>query len=215
MATTEFNVSASEVKVKNFEFGQIKEKSVDAIQFNMDKINQLVNRNIDGLIGTQIIGDYDLMIDYNQNKVVFISDRSELKVFDPQDYTITRAPIIFKGNKSFLPMTIAGQEVNMLLDSGANISVLDQKWSETLQQEQQQNTDSQLKDNYTIEQSSIGNVTISDLGLIYRDLSEVQDGFNFDGILSLSSLNADKILFDYKRNRVIFFWTRDNLASIH
>jgi len=69
-------------------------------------------------------------------------------------------------------------------------------------------------DDYTIKQSSIGKVTIADLGLIYRDLGEVQDGSNFDGILSLSSLNADKILFDNKRNQVFFFWTRDKLASV-
>jgi len=180
----------------------------------MDKINQLVNRNIDGLIGTQIIGDYTLMVDYKQNKVVFISDGSELEVIDPIDYAITRAPVTVKDNKSFLRMSIAGQELNMLLDSGANISVLDHKWFEYFQQEQQQNTDSQLMDDYTIKQSSIGKVTIADLGLIYRDLGEVQDGSNFDGILSLSSLNADKILFDNKRNQVFFFWTRDKLASV-
>jgi len=180
----------------------------------MDKINQLVNRNIDGLIGTQIISDYNIMIDYKQNKIVFISDSSKLNVFDPLDYAISRAPVTIKDNKSFLRMSIAGQELNMLLDSGANISVLDQKWSNSFQQEQQQNTDSQLKDDYTIKQSSIGKVTIADLGLIYRDLGKVEDGFSFDGILSLSSLNADKILFNTKRNQVIFFWTKDKLASV-
>ena len=186
--------------------------SIDAVQFDMNKIKQLVNRDIDGLIGTQIISDYNLMIDYDHNKVVFISDRSDLKVFDPSAYIISKAPIVINDGKSFIQMNIAGHKLNMLMDSGANISVLDQKWSKRLRV--QQNLTSQMQDDFIIQQSSVNNVSISNLGITYRNLEGFQNESNYDGILSLSSLNADKVIFDYKRNQVIFFWKTEDFASL-
>lgn len=214
LVTTDFQVKASEVNIDKFELGLIQEIGVQAVQFNMDKINQLVDRDIDGLIGTQIISDYNLMIDYNQNKVVFISDRAELNSFDPFEFVITKSQIKHNGDQSFIDVQIGGEQLNMLLDSGANISVLDLKWQDQFKALSKRNNNSSISNDFTIHQSSINNVSITDLGVVYRDLSSVQGSMPYDGILSLSSLNVDKVLFDYQQNQVIFFWTKGDITSL-
>jgi len=49
---------------------------------------------------------------------------------------------------------------------------------------------------------------------MYSDLIKFQDGHTFDDILSLSTLNASKILFDFERSSLYFFWEAESFTGL-
>jgi len=214
LVSSEFGTSAQEIEVNHFQFGNISEQHIDAVQFDMKAISDLTQKHIDGVIGTQLFDQYNIMIDYEASKVFFFSGRPDLDRSDLLNYSITKSKITKSHNQAYVNMDIAGQSMKMLLDSGANVSVVDQKWYLRLSKNQLENTNSSLPDDFIIDQSTLSHVRLEELTILYRDLARLHTETSFDGILSLSSLNAGKIIFDMQRDQVIFFWRTDSVASL-
>lgn len=109
---------------------------------------------------------------------------------------------------------LAGQSLKMLFDTGTNIKVLDQLWFSNLEANQSVNQNSLLFDVYIIDRTSLSHESIEDHSFKCRDLSSFQESHSFDEILSLSSINAKKIIVNFQNNQVIFFWSADSVASL-
>lgn len=214
LISSEFETSAQEIEVNQFQLGNITEQHVEAVRFDMKAISNLTQRHIDGVIGTQLFSEYNVMIDYETNKVFFFAEQPDLNPSDFLNYSITKSKMTKSHNQAFVNMDIAGQSMNMLLDTGANISVVDQKWFSALSDHQVANSTSAITDDFIVDKSILSHVSIEDLTILYRDLGLLQNETSFDGILSLSSLNASKIMFDFQRDQVIFFWSTDSMASL-
>lgn len=214
LISSEFRTGAQEVEVDYFQFGNITERQIEAVQFDMKAISDVTQRHIDGVIGTQLFSQYNIMIDYEASKVFFFSGQPDLDRSDLLNYSITKSKITRSHNQAYVNMNIAGQSMKMLLDSGANVSVVDQKWFESLSKNQLVNTNSTLPDDFIVDESTLSHVRIKELTILYRDLANLHQDTSFDGILSLSSLNAGKIIFDMQGDQVIFFWRTDSVAGL-
>lgn len=214
LISSEFRTGAQEVEVDYFQFGNITERQIEAVQFDMKAISDVTQRHIDGVIGTQLFSQYNIMIDYEASKVFFFSGQPDLDRSDLLNYSITKSKITRSHNQAYVNMNIAGQTMKMLLDSGANVSVVDQKWFDSLSKNQLVNTNSTLPDDFIVDESTLSHVRIKELTILYRDLANLHQDTSFDGILSLSSLNAGKIIFDMQGDQVIFFWRTDSVAGL-
>jgi len=215
LSSTEFTETASETNLAVFELGSIKRQDVSAMTFDMQNIEALVQTDIDGLIGTQAIEDYDIMIDYAEKKVYFLGKESFRPDIDAASYTIMKTSMHTVEDKSYIDVMVQDESYTLLLDSGANISVMDSRLETRLQDAHQPNTLSVMADDYTLQELKMDLIKIEQLGIIYRDLSMVQSTKPIDGILSLTSLGIDKVIFDYSSGQVIFFWAKHDHASAY
>jgi len=217
LSSTEFSATASETNLAKFELGGIKLENIEALEFDMKKIEAIVGTDIDGLIGTQAMMNYNILIDYTEMKVSFLGDQSPQLNINSLSHTIIKSAMTTHDNQSSIDVQIQDQSYTLLLDSGANISVFDYSYKKSLKHLHQKNKSSIVADDYIIEELSLNRVTIKDMAVLYRDLSLLQDnrsGQKIDGILSLTSLDADKVLFDYTNSQVIFFWAHEDIAAV-
>lgn len=217
LSSTEFAETASETSLANFELGNISMQNIDALAFDMKKIEAIVGTDIDGLIGTQVMEDHNILIDYTEMKVYFIGEDSPHLDINALSHTIVKSAMTTHSEKSFIEVQIQNESYTLLLDSGANISVLHKGMKKLLRSTHQKNNVSPIVDDFTLDELSINRVKVSNLGVIYRDLSLIQSDTGhdqIDGILSLSSLDVDKVLFDYRSGQVIFFWAHDDIVAL-
>ena len=211
--SSDFDAHASATEIQEFTFGNIKKEQLQAVKFDMAPIEQALGIVIDGVIGTEVTVGYNVLIDYELNKVSFISNRSTANLMDVFDYTVSKAKLSNHLNQSFITIDIQGESLTMLLDSGANISVLDQQFKKRFDS-LQRSFGKTSTDDFTIDSVHLANVSIDQFSVMYTDLSKFQDELSFDGILSLSAINASKMLFDFDKGQVYFFWNTSDVASL-
>ncbi len=212
--SSDFNARASSTEIQEFTFGNIKKEQLKAVKFDMTPIEQALGMLIDGVIGTEVTVGYSVLIDYELNKVSFISNRSTANLMDVFEYTVSKAKFSNYQNQSFVTIEIQGEKLTMLLDSGANISVLDQQFKKRFDAMQQSNGKTSTND-FTLDNINLANVSIDQFSFMYTDLSKFQDEISFDGILSLSTINASKMLFDFDKGQVYFFWDTTDVVSLN
>jgi len=212
--SSDFDVLGSSTEIQEFAFGNITHENFEVVQFDMTTIEQSIGMVIDGVIGTEVTAGYNVMIDYELLKISFISDRSKLNLLDFAKYSVSKTKMFNHLNQSFVVIEIGAESFTMLLDSGANITVLDKKFKQQLESIQYLNTDIKDDNNFTLKEVRFASASINKLAVKYDDLSKFQDEFAFDGIISLSAINASKMLLDYDKEQMYFFWDINYIASI-
>lgn len=189
-----------EIKISELQIGPITKLEFNGLRVDLSHIEKIIGIPVSGLVGIDIFNGHGIMIDYESMQISVVNTGADLSTDITTAYAVIMQDIVIEGNH--LPMievTVDGKKLNAGLDSGANISVLNT------------NSTQSITNNLTfIPQLHIGNASVQDLPYIQSDMSEInsQRENDLDMILSLSSLNASKILIDLNKNRVFFCWKK-------
>jgi hypothetical protein len=207
-------MQATEIKLKSFKLGNFKRKNIKAYVTDLSDIEQMLGRNILGIIGAKLFHSELIYIDRLNNTLSFV-DRSFV------DAHISDASVSSDFNEEYsiflLVLIIEGKAHTFILDSAASVSLVSDKLIKRhvslftplkkyckLLGAHLQHKEAQYYSFVQQEQLGFLKNTMEMVGV---DLSKVSEslGFEIDGILSITDLSYRSMIFDYKSQKLYLF----------
>ena len=188
-----------QLNLKNFECGNIIKKQLEGWSLDLSHVETLIKKPLLGIIGSDLIMNHRLLIDYENNEILLLPKEVKKVGFDLNNYDISHIPFdIEKGHMPIVTLEVADQNKRLVFDTGAGISVLHSN--------ERDKKESRVE-KYDI---NIRNTLIQDVNFKTQSLSDLRDLSNYqlDGILSVSSLNSSKVIIDYTNSRISCFWKK-------
>jgi hypothetical protein len=196
--TAHGDAKGESIEIRNFKFGHIEKINVSGWGMDLDFVEDLLGRPIAGIIGTELLKNYKLLIDFEQMEIHLIPLNVKTLDLKSHQYVVSTLPIInSSGQLPIVKMNIDNRQGFFAFDTGAAISVINNPAAAY------DNTTPMLKD------VNFNKVQVRNMSFVERPMS----GFNedsevaLDGIISVSSLNASKVIIDPSAGRIHLFWS--------
>ncbi len=170
-----------------------------------------------GLIGFDLIKDYDLIFDYKEQVLtllkpdVFENYRKEKLKGD----VLQKVPFKLEGHIPVIKAKTGDKTLAFGIDSGAESNVISDHLFTSLTKEiEQLETDTLYgADNHPkqvkkgeIKSTEIGDKVFNDLSTVFSNISHLNEGYglNIDGIIGYEVLSKQKTLMSFEREEIIF-----------
>lgn len=208
-------LSVGEVNIEDFQWGIIHEENIKGYMLDVSHLELACGRNILGLIGFDVLKNYELFFDYRSKKV---------QMFKAGDADFTHSlrpvksiPFTLFGHVPVITAKIGGKRVRLGLDSGAEINLLDEKFfsgfDNSLLSDVEEGFLTGLDQNSRnviaadIRSTVIKNDTLAEMRYVFTDLSLLRQQFGapVDGLLGFPFFKNQVISINYKKKR-IYIW---------
>ena len=112
----------AQVSVRQFDWMSIRKRYIQAIALNMANLEKQTKVPILGLIGYEMLREYELLIDYvnQQIELIPVSKKSILG-----NRILTRLPFRMQGHLPIIEVKVGDYQLRLGLDSGAQFNLLD------------------------------------------------------------------------------------------
>jgi hypothetical protein len=214
-------VMSSRTTVDSFHLGPISYRRVDADLINLGHIENNKGVKIFGLMGLQMFERFELIIDYNSNRIyLHLITRKEAATYrNPQlldSATYDIIPIDIQEDKMIVYLFLKGRKLKFIIDTAAETNVLDSRLP-TKVFEQVEITRRVTLDgsgNQKVEALDgnlkglrLGNRDLEALPVLITNLQSMCDAYNncFDGMLGFDFLSLHKIGFNFV-TRKMYIW---------
>ncbi len=118
-------IAIEEIEVDKFSFENESIRDIRAFYMDLAHIEKIKKCKIGGLIGFDLIEDKELFIDYPNQKLGFLTQGEKLNLTEYQ--LVHSLPFTMVGHFPVVVAKINGIKVNLALDTGAEVNVLDKK----------------------------------------------------------------------------------------
>ena len=207
------SMAVGEVSVKNFQFGIIEKEKTLGHVLNVHHLEVACGRDIMGLIGFDVLKNFELMFDFQNNKIyAFKSGRSKkLNGANPK-FSI---PFVMHGHVPVILAKVGNKRVLLGLDSGAEVNLLDKRFFDKIDEQFLANVHVELLtglDNSTqdviaadVLNTKVKGSDLSAMRYVFTDLSHLRRNFNapLDGLLGVPFFKDKVISIDYKQRKLL------------
>lgn len=192
-----------ELKAKAVDFialnlGGRRIESQRALVSDLTFVELMINVPLAGLIGTDLLEQQSVMIDFNLGEISFF-ERNQSPSFKSSsaDAFVSLPYEIVEENLVVVEIEFGGVKRKLAFDTGATHSVIHSEKPEN--QITSESTHVKMK-----------NVRVAQLPYRHLDLSNFDAIANksIEGILAAQSLNANRIIIDRERQRIHLFWAQ-------
>jgi len=202
-------------RAKHFSWAGNTYLDVEAIAIDLSHLEQSANINLAGIIGYEVLKNYEVFIDYPSGQVAILSPGN-----NPLTRTAEPRQVVPFEQTQHLPVVnvvIDGKVMRFGIDSGAAINVIDQKYSKQLSElsfslgeaEELRGLDQRTIEVETgvIHQTTIGDLAISDMKFLFVDLARLEmfNGLQLDGLLGYPFLRQVKCSINFPRRELIIW----------
>lgn len=118
-------LAASDTFIKIFRWNNVEWKNVSSLSVDMRKFNDVSKDGLKGLIGYEILRNYELVVDPAAQTIQLISNRKELP-YNPNE-VLASVPMQQKEHMPVIEISINGKKILLGVDTGAEINFLDQR----------------------------------------------------------------------------------------
>lgn len=203
--------------VKELEFAGSKIKNQKIVVLDMNRLEQsLKTDGIYGLIGYDMLKEYDIFLDYSKKRLTLIRpDSYDSFIKDNTLKTDLKIPCKMVGHIPVIEVSIENKTYTLGLDTGAEFNLLDSSYFDELESSVKNKEKTELsgaggtkKEIYQAELKTmkIGSKTYKDLKTVFSDISHLRKtSDNYDGLLGYPFLSAQPLLISYKRGEIILF----------
>ena len=209
------NCAAKIVDIENFTWAGISKKSIEAVAVDLSDLEKSLGTKINGLIGQEIFGDYELYLDLSK-KIIQLHRPTRSTLHKNNQY---QQKISFATNNHIpiITVKIDGKKYRFGIDTGAEVNVLNQDLKDKL-------GTSFLKDIQTNNINGVDGISqevptaqllafeikkqsFQNFEFFFLDLTQFADDFNrpLDGILGYPFLVQNSISINYYKQK-IYFW---------
>ena len=201
-------MKAKYVDVDHLKIGNFEKHRIEAWATNLSFLEELLDLKISGLIGLDIITESRLWIDYENERIYLLpSSISTLPLNMGNRNTVALDFELSDQGMPVVHLPINQKSMYLAFDTGAGLSVLNHDVlpeAFTTKNNNSQDGDQNI-DHFNLR---IGHLTIRNLAYISSDLQKFNEetSIKIDGILSVSSLNAQQVLIDYPNSKIYIFW---------
>lgn len=205
------SVEAYTVSVKSFVWAGISYPKIEAISMDLSHLESMTKRKISGLIGYELIKDFELLLDYNSKAI-------QLKSVETS-YTDTSTPLVsfpisFENHLPVIEAVIGKKKLRLGLDTGAEINVLDKRLSSQIAKVasnprpygkiygvgDQQKPAQMVK----VAVTRVQRAAYRQMNYVLTDFSQItnEGTTNIDGILGFPFLSSCKFSIDFKTQQL-------------
>ncbi len=208
-------MTVGEVEVKNFQLGGIIKKRAQGHALNVQHLEAACGMDIMGLIGYDVLRNYELLFDFPNKKIQAYKTGKARK--DQMTKPLLSLPFTLCGHVPVIVARVGNKRVFLGLDSGAEVNLLDKKFYDAFSPGELLNSKSELLtgiDNATQEvmaadvpDTKIKGAVLPNMRYVFTDLSRLRQDFDapLDGLLGVPFFRDKVISIDYGRKR-IYLW---------
>lgn len=207
--------------VKNFSFGNSRHRQLEADLVNLGHIENSRGIKVLGLIGLQLLTQFEMIIDFEKNTIHFReTSRKEPPgvghhlLADTASYSTV--PVELKDDRIMVKTEIAGKKLSLLIDSGAEINILDSRLPDKVFEQvaitgrvSLNGTGNKPVDALKAELSllQIGQRRMENVPILIANLEKTcfSHGGCVDGVLGFENLSATRIGFNFVTGKM-YIW---------
>lgn len=209
------NFVAQNVKIEAFKWANIKHRAVEAVAIDLNHFENASQRNVLGLIGYEVIRDYEVFINYNNKTIcLFPAHGNELhRKAEP----VSTLRFSIQNHLPVITAKIGDKKLRLGLDTGAEVNLLDAALKTEisplqingLKLEEIQGVDKVVHPVLAtlITNTAVANHDFAHMKYLFTDMSHLQsaDGLTIDGLLGFPFFSKYKMSINYRKGK-IYFW---------
>ena len=201
---------AYSVEIENFEWAGISYPKMEAISMDLSHLETITKRKISGLIGYELIKDFEVFLDYEASAIQIKSvGNSSTENLQP----LVSFPLFFENHLPVIEAKIGEENLRFGLDTGAEINLLNVQLSSRIAK---MATDPKVyrkiygvgKNNeptqiIKVSVTKLQRAAYREMNYVLTDFSSIlSDGTNIDGILGFPFLSSCKFSIDFKTQQL-------------
>jgi hypothetical protein len=203
------------IKVKSFQWAGILSKGIEAIAFDMSKLENALGHKINGLIGQNILNDFELFIDISNRKIqLYKPYRSSLHKEKKYQQKVSFSS---KSHIPIITVKINGKRYRFGIDTGAEVNILNENLKDVFDEKVLTNFNStnlhglggasQKVESAELSKFRIKGKNCKNYQFLLTDLTffEEKYGHKLDGILGHPFLIENILSINYQKQK-IYFW---------
>ena len=212
------NISGMDIsKVNKLDFGGIQLVDQKVVTLDLSKLEEELGMEFYGLIGYELIKEFDIIIDYEKQVLIFIDPEvfDNYRIENLSDNTLEKIPFSLESHIPVVKVQIHGESYFFGIDSGAETNLIDNRlWTSLKQCVRDIGTDELsgagpiMREVKTgkIKKTKIGNTEYKNLDTVFSDISHLNDSYKIklDGIMGYELLSKQTTLISYHRKEMIF-----------
>ena len=208
-------LTIGEVDIDHFQWGMIHRDNMKGFVLNVSHLESACGRDIMGLIGFDVLKNYELVFDY-RNKSVKLFEAGKVEM-DSNLRPVKSIPFALYGHVPVITAKVGGRRVLLGIDSGAAVNLLDEKYFSRLKDGSLSDVEEEYLtglENYrmnviaaNVRTTVIKKDTLDEMRFVFTDLAMLQNNFgaSIDGLLGYPFFKNQVISINYRKRR-IYIW---------
>ncbi|MEM9824499.1 MAG: retropepsin-like aspartic protease [Bacteroidota bacterium] len=211
VATVHGEVAMSSRKIEQFKVGTFVQRNLDAHIISLSSLKKELGLDLDGIIGGGYFMPRTMTLDFEQSTLTLTSTKVadlDLEAFSTVAFQIwNEIPVV--------TIEIEGKHYAFAMDSGASVHFMDQKIFAHLTSITPLNEVSKVltvsqvtleQNRFVLDQFKMGTTAFGGHHFLAQDFSLVNEEMDqaLAGILSLSQMVREKVIFDFKQQKIYY-----------
>lgn len=199
--------------VENFRWAGINYTELAAISMDLSHLESLTKRKISGLIGYELIKDFELLLDYSSQAIQIRRLDAEPAV---KSQPLVSFPLYFEDHLPVIEAVIGKEKLRLGLDTGAEINLLDDRLSSRIASVASEpqpfskihgvGEDNNSAHIIKVELTKVARAAYRQMEYVLTDFTAINhNSTNIDGILGFPFLSSCKFSIDFK-SRKLHVW---------
>ncbi len=207
-------VAVEEGVVDRFEIGEVVFENQTLYKMDMRHLEAAKGCQLAGIIGTKLLKDFSLFVDY-RNDIVRL-EPSKVESVDKNQKSLRSFPLNWQGHFPMVPITVNNVEYDFAIDTGAEANIFSGNFEQAISTHTQNLRNGKV---WTIAEStaSVRNFTLTEmecmglnyptLGFMFSDLGPLNKAYSveLDGILGYPFLRRYPFTLDFREERLILW----------
>lgn len=212
------NISGMDiVKVEQLDFAGIQLNNQKVLTIDISHLEKELETKIYGLIGYDLIKDYDIIFDYDKKVLTLINPDyyEKYKKNEMLNRKLTIVPFEFTSHIPVIKVMIDKREYSFGIDCGAESNLMDDDLfaqlnnclrkvsTDTLSGADKIRKEVKVGE---IKKIFIGEKKFKNIHTVFNDMSHLNEGYKMkiDGLIGYQVLSKQKTMISYKRKELIF-----------
>lgn len=202
------SLSVNDTFIKKFRWNNEEWRNLSSLSVDMQHFNDVSENGVKGLIGYEILRNYEMVVDPAAQTLVLVSNRKELP-YDPTKVLLT-VPIQQYDHLPVIELEINGQKMLLGIDTGAEINFLDQDLLKSAGQKigftvtKGLGTDTEKREaKILVKDIQLGNMPLNEQVFTAKDLTRLlpknAEGLKLHGIVGNAFLNQFRYSINYRK----------------
>ncbi len=205
-------ISVMETQIASFNLANIHQENIDALALDMSHLEKASGKNIMGLIGYNVLAQFELFFDFDQQLLHLIQIKAKTSPSLQRPF----ASIDFKlyDHLPIVKVKIGGKTLRLGIDTGAASNLMDERVLadldaseiQYLPKEEIQGLDQKVKvvQSGLLQQLKVKNSSFGETKFLFTDLSFLREhtGYQIDGLLGSPFFAKASFSINYPKKKI-------------
>ena len=206
------SLTVNDTFIKKFRWNNEEWKNLSSLSVDMQHFNDLHQEGVKGLIGYEILRDYEMIVDPSAQTLMLLSNRKEIP-YDPAQVLVS-IPMQQQEHMPVIELSINGKKILFGIDTGAEINFLDQSLLQNGVLGSSEAAGSTLvkglggnnekrEPKVRVKNLQIGEIKVEDQVFTLKDMNQLfprnGEGLKVQGIVGSAFLNQFRYSINYRK----------------